>query len=224
MQSNVLVPASPASREGRDENPTETVFLVGAYAKYDWPYVWLRSNHKINASRGGRRGRGGGGGGRSSDDDDDDDARDLPLDLITTQGWETGKYRVWDIVEELVNMNVFPNPVNPFALNHAYFKRQPQDERYLVTGAMVSFLRDLLADTGDAAEKRMGLARGDEKKKVGDNKEGVLGRRLAGLSLNGSGGDDGGRKFTSAVEADMNQLVATHLAAMPGGLIAQAAR
>lgn len=36
---------------------------------------------------------------------------------------------MWDIVEELVNMNVFPNPANPFAVNHAALRRALPDER-----------------------------------------------------------------------------------------------
>lgn len=241
VQSNVLVPASPASREAENESPSETVFLVGAYAKYEWPYVWLRSNH---ASRrrggGGRGGKSGGGGGAKAvpgdgvgagdeddgGDDDDDDTRDLPLDLTTTQRWKVGKHRVWDVVEELVNMNVFPNPVNPFAVNHSHLRRKPQDERFLATGAMVSFLRDLLAGTGDGADERMGFGRGGGDGAGGGGggaDERAAGKRLAGLSLGGGGGVGKGR-FAAAVEADLNQLVATHLAALPGGLVAGAAQ
>lgn len=36
-----LPPASPASHELDIHNPEVTVFLIGAYAKYNWPYVWV---------------------------------------------------------------------------------------------------------------------------------------------------------------------------------------
>lgn len=38
---NALPPASPASHELDIHNPDVTVFLIGAYAKYNWPYVWV---------------------------------------------------------------------------------------------------------------------------------------------------------------------------------------
>lgn len=38
--SNQLPPASPAAQE--QEHSGATVFLIGAYAKYNWPYVWVR--------------------------------------------------------------------------------------------------------------------------------------------------------------------------------------
>ena len=39
--SNTLPPASPATREMGSDIPGETMFLVGAYARYNWPYVWV---------------------------------------------------------------------------------------------------------------------------------------------------------------------------------------
>lgn len=216
VQSNVLVPASPASREAVNESPTETVFLVGAYAKYNWPYVWLRSNHLSRS--GGRLGSvfSGPPGGSPGEGGAANDTRDLPLDLITTQRWELGKHRVWDIVEELVNMNVFPNPANPFAVDHAALRRLPAVERFLTTGAMVSFLRDLLGDNSDSANNRMGLRNDASKHAGGDDKK--VEKRSAGLSLSGVSGGGGGQ-FVSAVETDLNKLVLMHLAAMPADLL-----
>ena len=40
---NAFPPASPAAHELDVHNPEVIVFLIGAYAKYNWPYVWLRS-------------------------------------------------------------------------------------------------------------------------------------------------------------------------------------
>ena len=50
------------------DNPEHTLFLVGAYARYNWPYVWVRSNL-------GKFGQG------TAD-------KDLPLDLRTTTHWK----------------------------------------------------------------------------------------------------------------------------------------
>lgn len=38
---NAFPPASPATHELDVHNPEVTVFLIGAYAKYNWPYVWV---------------------------------------------------------------------------------------------------------------------------------------------------------------------------------------
>lgn len=124
VTSQQLPPASPATRESSSDNPTETVFLIGAYARYNWPYVWLRSNL-------------GKFGGNSAD-------KDLPLDLNTTQRWKEEGFRVWDIVEELVQMNVVPAPMDPFEVDFTAFDIMPDLERSLLAGALAFFLRDLL--------------------------------------------------------------------------------
>jgi hypothetical protein len=62
-------PASPAVvGSSHQDNPEHTLFLVGAYARYNWPYVWVRSNL-------GKFGQG------TAD-------KDLPLDLRTTTHWK----------------------------------------------------------------------------------------------------------------------------------------
>lgn len=48
--------------------------------------------------------------------------------------------RVWDIVSELVCLCTIPSPSNPFALDMRYIKNLPLPDRFLVTGALLSFL------------------------------------------------------------------------------------
>ena len=113
---------------------------MGAYAKYDRPYAWVRSGALDGVA-------------------DDAAEQDTPLDLECTKRWEEGAHRAWDVVEELVRMRVFPAPANAFEVDHVALRNTPRDDRYLITGALVAFLRDVAADEG-AARRRAGKAAG----------------------------------------------------------------
>ena len=126
-------PETPSARS--------TTFLVGAYAKYDRPYAWVRSGPLAGVA-------------------DDAAEQDLPLDLECTKRWEEGAHRAWDVVEELVRMRVFPAPANAFEVDHVALRNTPRDDRYLITGALVAFLRDVAADEGAAAAARRGESGG----------------------------------------------------------------
>ena len=76
------------------------------------------------------------------------------MDLDATTRWKETRHRAWDVAEELVRTCVFPNPRNAFAVDHAALERLPRRERFLSTGALVAFLRDVAADEGAAATRR----------------------------------------------------------------------
>eukprot|EP00741_Cyanophora_paradoxa_P021271 tig00021348_g20531.t1 len=168
-----LPPASPSEREAADAAPSdETVFLIGGYARYKCPYVWLRSNHsRLRSSRG------------PAD-------KDLPLKLQTTEQWRNNSapraparascpagprpppvshlhrpsplascwpliaphIKVWDIVAELVSSNTIPAPENPFKLDLTAFDGLPALERGLLCAAMTSFLREIFLSGAPFAE------------------------------------------------------------------------
>lgn len=130
--ANAFAPGAPARSERGPAH--STTFLVGAYAKYDRPYAWVRSGPLSGQ--------------------DDAAEQDTPLDLECTKNWEEGAHRAWDVVEELVRMRVFPAPANAFEVNHFALRHVPRDDRYLLTGALVAFLRDVAADEGAAATRR----------------------------------------------------------------------
>eukprot|EP00163_Fabomonas_tropica_P010857 TRINITY_DN2114_c0_g1_i2.p1 TRINITY_DN2114_c0_g1~~TRINITY_DN2114_c0_g1_i2.p1 ORF type:complete len:263 (-),score=21.90 TRINITY_DN2114_c0_g1_i2:201-989(-) len=128
-------PASPSSDPNTTESPrdkddsetageNETVFLLGGYARYNCPYVWLRSSPNKRAQP------------RKAE-------RDLPLKLNTTQHYKRSPAKIWDIVAELVGLNVVPQPSNPFALDHEVMDSLPTNERVLNAGAMAGLLQEI---------------------------------------------------------------------------------
>lgn len=88
----ILAPASPAGRgagllaAGAEDRGGEVVFLIGGYARYQTPFVWLRSGVL---------------------EGHEEQDRDVPLELKSTEKWSTTKRAsVWGIVAELVRLTV----------------------------------------------------------------------------------------------------------------------
>lgn len=127
-----LPPASPCSTEISPIDFETTLFLVATYARYKSPYVWVRGNHErlIKLSE--------------CDTDEQELIKDSPLSLRTVKDWSTKDIKVWDIIAEIVRVNVTPPPRNPFAVDHAYFDTLLPEECIIATGAMAFFLQKLL--------------------------------------------------------------------------------
>lgn len=122
-----LPPASPASSELEQTYAGETLFLVGVYGRYKFrPYVWLRSQRSEYSFASGFD-------------------PDVPLLLQTTSDWETNpNLRIWDVVEELVDLNSHSVCDNPYEIDFEALRGLPHVERVCMAAAMASFLEDLL--------------------------------------------------------------------------------
>eukprot|EP00794_Sanderia_malayensis_P011348 gene11348-12531_t len=129
-----LPPASPYQTEISPLDPSTTVFLIAAYARYKSPYVWVRSNHErlIKLSE--------------CDHAERDIIKDSPLSIKTTNDWATKDVKIWHIVSEIVRLNVIPSPRNPFAIDHGYFDTLGPEECIISTGAIVHFLQSILKE------------------------------------------------------------------------------
>ncbi|MED6292896.1 hypothetical protein CHARACLAT_005314 [Characodon lateralis] len=119
-----LLPGSPSEGEIAVPEVNCTLFLLAGYIKYGRPYAWIRSNHERLVNIGGM----------------DSMVKDTPMKLKSITDWQTRGIRVWDIVSELVCLCTIPSPSNPFALDMRYIKTLPLQDRFLVTGALLSFL------------------------------------------------------------------------------------
>ena len=62
-----LPPASPCGALVDQNEPKETIFLIGAYVRYKRPYVWVRSSARL----------------------DDESDSDSPLSLQSTDTWQS---------------------------------------------------------------------------------------------------------------------------------------
>lgn len=131
------------------------MFLIAGYARYNCPYVWIRTNHERLVQFGSPTKL----------------EKDFPLQLKSTSSWkEKGVFTwqvymyitvihltdvtPWDIIAELVTICTVPCPPNPFTVDFDYFECLPLPERSLASGAMVTFLRKVLASGNHHYNKR----------------------------------------------------------------------
>ncbi|XP_061180525.1 uncharacterized protein LOC133189114 [Saccostrea echinata] len=128
-----LPPASPSDSETQPGDEASTLFLIAGYARYSCPYVWIRSNHQRLINLMG----------------DTESEKDSPLRLKTTASWKDTNVSLYDIVSELVKLNTYPAPQNPFELDMEYFSSLPLSEQVLETGAMVQTLKKIFLSTSD---------------------------------------------------------------------------
>jgi len=120
-----LPPASPAGND-MEEDGHGIRFLLGAYARYKTPYVWRRSDSlKLEAL------------GIAT-------AKDQPLQLETTENWDGGNYRVWNIIAELVQLCLLRSRKNPFQVDFSSLESLESSEKQALLGAMAGFLKEII--------------------------------------------------------------------------------
>ncbi|CAH3105751.1 unnamed protein product [Porites lobata] len=132
-----LPPASPSDKDIDLKDDKSTLFLIAAYARYNCPYVWVRSNHERLVTFEG-------------DSSSKEKQKDSPLKLKSTAGWKQRDTKLWDIMAEVVKLCMYPSPLNPFAVDFKYFEGLPLAQRVIATGAMAHFLQKVVA-SGDHA-------------------------------------------------------------------------
>ncbi|KAJ2753758.1 hypothetical protein GGI19_002901 [Coemansia pectinata] len=100
-------------------------FLVAGYPRYKCPYVWLRTDHQRLIAVA----------------EDQTVEKDVPLRLESIDCWRLYDIRPWDVMVEVICTAMAPPPENPFAVDYAYFDLITIEERVVVTGAVLEFLR-----------------------------------------------------------------------------------
>ena len=153
MDDATVPPASPCSRErpaqvwASNEPPPHATFLVGGYAHYNCPYVWVREGHAPH---------------RWQKDERSmivlalasmlgsfasEASFDAPLQLQSVAAWPSRTVYVWEIVAELVQAVVRAPPSNPFELAPgvaaAFASQRPASDAMLASAALAHFLREL---------------------------------------------------------------------------------
>ncbi|KAJ2487904.1 hypothetical protein EV174_000251 [Coemansia sp. RSA 2320] len=104
-------------------------FLVAGYPRYKCPYVWLRTDHQRLIAK------------PSEDSLRGEVEKDVPLRLESIDCWRQFDIRPWDVLVEVICTALAPPPENPFAIDYEYFGKITIEERVVVTGAMLEFLR-----------------------------------------------------------------------------------
>ncbi len=123
-----LPPASPAQREGyapRWKKKGHAVFLIGSYAHYGIPLVWVRSGHeKLSCFGAGEQ-------------------HDQPIKLSSTSLWEERFVHAWEVLAELVERFSPAAPHNPFELTPGFADGLPPTDALLLNCGLVALISDI---------------------------------------------------------------------------------
>ncbi|KAI8323349.1 hypothetical protein GQ54DRAFT_296787 [Martensiomyces pterosporus] len=113
------------SEESLESDALGINFLIAGYPRYRCPYVWLRTDHNSLIALGPNQKM----------------EKDVPLKLESVDCWRQFDIRPWDVLVEVICTVLSPPPENPFAVDYAYFDKITIEERVVLTGAMLEFLR-----------------------------------------------------------------------------------
>eukprot|EP00003_Mantamonas_plastica_P033280 TRINITY_DN942_c0_g1_i11.p1 TRINITY_DN942_c0_g1~~TRINITY_DN942_c0_g1_i11.p1 ORF type:complete len:145 (+),score=29.39 TRINITY_DN942_c0_g1_i11:165-599(+) len=130
---SVKIDADEAEEQGF--RPTKTVdFLMAGYAKYNVPYVWLRSEPSEALLNSGLL---------------EEDDRDNPLVLATTTTWQYSSVKAADVLVELVSITLDEVPDNPFQIDFSFFEELSLFERTVCQASLLNFLRRVFVSEGN---------------------------------------------------------------------------
>eukprot|EP00301_Raphidiophrys_heterophryoidea_P023436 c7329_g1_i1.p1 GENE.c7329_g1_i1~~c7329_g1_i1.p1 ORF type:complete len:217 (-),score=36.30 c7329_g1_i1:29-640(-) len=110
-----------------------TDFLVGCYARYQKPFVWIRTSDENRKRVFGHQGK----------------DRDIPLDLDSTDKRREKMARMAEIVSEIVMRNTATRIVHPFEINHEEISQLDCLHRVLASAALIQFLKSIYVDANN---------------------------------------------------------------------------
>lgn len=65
--------------------------------------------------------------------------------------------KIWNMIADIIWLNVVPSPRNPFEVDHEYFENLSLEEYILSSGAMIHFLQRVLMH-GDHSYHTKGIS------------------------------------------------------------------
>eukprot|EP00299_Pterocystis_sp_00344_P015300 c7634_g1_i1.p1 GENE.c7634_g1_i1~~c7634_g1_i1.p1 ORF type:complete len:225 (-),score=43.31 c7634_g1_i1:301-975(-) len=135
--------------------PEYTDYLLGCYARYQRPYVWLRSNFSAKTKTFGQ----------------DVGNFESPLKLVSTKSKTTSERyrfiddkqtnmivsvpRVFEVIIELVRRNSQSYILNPFEIDFALLQTVSPFERVLLSAALIDFLKLIYVTPGSTCSNEV---------------------------------------------------------------------
>eukprot|EP00127_Corallochytrium_limacisporum_P003689 Clim_evm21s152 gene=Clim_evmTU21s152 len=123
-----VMPASPSENE-MVYHENAITFLVAAYARYQAPYVWVRTNHERLLSKY-----------IHNPAVTVETLRDRPLKLRSTLQWSNREVPLWEVVSEAIGVAYSVPPSNPFAIDYKVLEDMEPAYRILATSGLMEFL------------------------------------------------------------------------------------